>query len=141
MTVNILQHSFSVVRLQLGSRSFPYRWHISESHINYGSSLLPPTGTQAEKLRDLNTILAARVSHHHAHNLTSDAYRTRQNYISNLPYSCPDARFLVAHYHTRSSFNPFVIPEATTHSKTLFLTTSFVPFPRWIYAFYIRRMR
>jgi len=41
-----------------GGGSFPYRWHISKKHINYGSCLLPPTGTQAEKLRDLNTILA-----------------------------------------------------------------------------------
>lgn len=38
--------------------------------------------------------LGRHISHHHAHNLTSDAYRTRQNYISNLlllplkPFSC-----------------------------------------------------
>lgn len=59
--------------------------------------------------------LGRHISHHHAHNLTSDAYRTRQNYIFNLlrspSYSSHVAplpllwnRFLVAHYHTRSSF-------------------------------------
>lgn len=49
--------------------------------------------------------LGRHISHHHAHNLTSDAYRTRQNYISNLLF-LPHNRFLVAHYHTRSSFKP-----------------------------------
>jgi len=49
--------------------------------------------------------LGRHISHHHAHNLTSDAYRTRQNYISNLLF-LPGNRFLVAHYHTRSSFKP-----------------------------------
>lgn len=51
--------------------------------------------------------LGRHISHHHAHNLTSDAYRIRDKIIS-LASLYPCNRFLVACYGTRSqsSFRP-----------------------------------
>lgn len=84
--------------------------------------------------------LGRHISHHHAHNLTSDAYRTRQNYISNLLF-LPYNRFLVAHYHTRSSFKPLCDSSSlynihiVIHYFIFFNFPLFLVFPIWIYAF------
>jgi len=89
--------------------------------------------------------LGRHISHHHAHNLTSDAYRTRQNYISNL-LLLPRNRFLVAHYHTRSSFKPLCDSSSLYNIHIViyyfifFNFPLFLLFPIWIYVFSLRRM-
>lgn len=125
---------------------FPYRCHISEAHkLRFKSS---STNWHASwGITRFKYDLGRHISHHHAHNLTSDAYRTRQNYIFNLlrsptylllprsssPYSF-ETVFLLHITTLGHHSSPFVILEAaTTHSITLFISfnsfTLFLPFP------------